>query len=47
MKRRDFIIGGVVAMPLAAQAQERARPTIAFLNSRPPPEPEGLVETFR
>ena len=49
MKRRDFImgVGGVAAMPLAAHAQERAKPLVGFLSSRSPVELEGLVDTFR
>jgi len=49
MRRRDFIKGfcGVAAMPLAAHAQERAKPLVGFLSSRSPAESEGLVEAFR
>ena len=49
MRRRDFIkgFGGMVAMPLAAHAQERAKPLVGFLSSRSPAESEGLVEAFR
>jgi len=49
MRRRDFIKGfcGVTAMPLAAHAQERAKPLVGFLSSRSPAESEGLVEAFR
>jgi putative tryptophan/tyrosine transport system substrate-binding protein len=49
MRRRDFIkgFGGVAAMPLAAHAQERAKPLVGFLSSRSPAESEGLVEAFR
>jgi putative ABC transport system substrate-binding protein len=49
MRRRDFIkgFGGVAAMPLAAHAQERAKPLVGFLSSRSPAESDGLVEAFR
>ena len=49
MRRRDFIkgFGVVAAMPLAAHAQERAKPLVGFLSSRSPAESERLVEAFR
>ena len=49
MRRREFItlIGGVAALPLASQAQQRALPVIGFLRSTPSASSENLAIAFR
>jgi putative ABC transport system substrate-binding protein len=50
MRRRELsalLAGAVVAMPLAARAQQKAMPIIGFLSSRSPGESDALVSSFR
>ena len=49
MRRRDFIavLGGVATMPLAARAQQPARPVVGFLRNTLPDEAAHLVAAFR
>jgi putative tryptophan/tyrosine transport system substrate-binding protein len=48
MRRREFIslLGGAVLAPLAARAQQRDVPVIAFLSSRSPEEAAGHTSAF-
>lgn len=49
MKRREFLgaLGGAVAMPLAARAQQAALPVVGFLRSTSAASSEHLVNAFR
>jgi putative ABC transport system substrate-binding protein len=49
MRRREFItvLGGAVAWPLAARAQQSALPMVGFLRSTTPADSAPLVAAFR
>lgn len=49
MRRREFIgaLGGVVALPVVARAQQSDKPRIGFLSARSAKESAHLVDAFR
>ena len=49
MRRREFItvLGGTIASPLVARAQQSAMPLIGFLSSRTPAQAEYVIAAFR
>jgi putative ABC transport system substrate-binding protein len=49
LRRREFIagLGGVVAWPLAARAQQQSKPTIGWLSTQPGELPRRNSDAFR
>jgi putative tryptophan/tyrosine transport system substrate-binding protein len=49
MRRREFIagLGGAVAWPIAAQAQQRTMPLVGFINGGSPDGYRYEAEAFR
>jgi hypothetical protein len=49
MKRREFIalLGGAVALPMAARAQQPTVPVVGYLSTRSPDESAHIVTAFR
>jgi putative ABC transport system substrate-binding protein len=47
IRRREFILGGAAAWPLAARAQQQTKPTIGWLDTRPEGPPRLVIEAFR
>ncbi len=49
MNRRDLLILGsiVIALPLAARAQQKAMPVVGFLSSRSADESAAYADAFR